>query len=199
MKRLLIIAVVFLFAASITAADGPTDKGSLILEGNASFSSISSDDMLGDESATIINIIPTIGYFISPNLLIGADIEFLKVSYGDMSGSSFGIGPSVGYYFNMDKTRIDAKGAVYPYIKGFFIYTSSKLEAEEEEEEDEEEVEFTTTTFGFQGGMIFMLSNYVGANFSARYSFDKYKPEGADESADGNTLNIGVGITAFIY
>ena len=201
-----------LLALTLTAAENPTDKGSIILHGNASFTSLggdivnmageeaAEDTTLGDESVTTINIVPSLGFFISPNLMIGGDLEYIKLSYTDFSGSSFGVGPTVGYYFNMDDTRLDAKGAIYPYVKGFFIWTTTKLE---NTETDAELLKFTTTTYGAQAGLVFMLSNTVGADFSVRYSKDKYKPDMEDaedvDSVDGNTLNIGVGITAFIY
>ncbi|MBN1212231.1 MAG: outer membrane beta-barrel protein [candidate division Zixibacteria bacterium] len=209
MKLITIIAAVLLLAMTLTAADNPTDKGSMMLNGNASFTSVSLDSLTDDESLTTINIIPSIGFFIAPNIMVGGDLEYIKLSYGDVSASSFGIGPTVGYYFNMDKTRLDAKGAIYPYIKGFFIWTTTSPSLEEDMEigdtvitADDEMPKLKTTTYGFEGGLIFMLSNSVGADFNVRYSIDKYKPdiEGEDtESVDGNTLNIGVGITAFIY
>jgi|GEM_PF-586489 len=213
MKRIFIIAAVLLLATTLTAADNPTDKGSIILHGNASFSSISGDILniaaeeaedssLIEESITVINIVPSLGFFIAPNIMVGGDLEFIKTSYGGLSGSSFGFGPTVGYYFNMDDTRIDAKGAIYPYVKGFFIWTTTALEREGEDGK----IKFSTTTFGGQAGLVLMLSNYVGADFSVRYSSDKYSldeffDEDVDdvESQDGKTLTIGVGITAFIY
>jgi len=143
--------------------------------------------------------------------MIGADLEYVKVSYGDISASSFGVGPTVGYYFNTDPMRMEAKGAMYPYVKGFFIWTTTKPSIDEDivydgeiiVAADDEMPKLKTTTYGFQGGMVFMLSNSVGADFSVRYSFDSYKLDIEDvddeESVDGNTLNIGVGITAFLY
>ncbi|MFZ5980980.1 MAG: outer membrane beta-barrel protein [Candidatus Zixiibacteriota bacterium] len=206
MRRTLIIIAITLLATTVLAAENPTDKGSMILNGNASFTSISGDELTGDESITTINIIPTLGFFIAPNIMIGADLEYIKVSYADASASSFGIGPTVGYYFNMDPMRMDAKGAIYPYIKGFFIWTTTSPDLEEGTEIDGEtissDMKLKTTTYGFEGGMVFMLSNTVGADFNLRYSFDSYKMEADGEesdSIDGNTLNIGVGITAFLY
>jgi opacity protein-like surface antigen len=210
MKKLLIIAIALIFATVAMAADNPTDKGSVILNGNASFSSVSIDSLMGDESVTTINIIPSIGFFIAPNIMVGGDLEYIKVSYSDVSASSFGIGPTVGYYFNMDNTRLDAKGAIYPYIKGFFIWTTTSPDLETDLDigdttitTGEDMPKLKTTTYGFEGGLIFMLSNSVGADFNLRYSFDSYKIDMPDvegeESIDGHTLNIGVGITAFIY
>ena len=78
MKKLLIITAVFILATAAFAAENPTDKGSMILHGNASFSSISGDELTGDESITTINIIPSLGYFITPNIMIGADLEYIN-------------------------------------------------------------------------------------------------------------------------
>lgn len=210
MKKLLIITAILLLSTVVFAAENPTDKGSLLLNGNASFTSISGDELTGDESVTTINIIPSLGYFIAPNIMIGADLEYVKASYADVSASSFGIGPTVGYYFNMDPMRMESKGAIFPYVKGFFIWTTTSPDLDEDIEFDGEVIsadddmpKLKTTTYGLEGGLVFMLSNSVGADFSLRYSFDSYKVDVPDvddeESVDGNTLNIGVGITAFIY
>ena len=53
--------------------------------------------------------------------------------------------------------------------------------------------------FGAQGGGVFMLSNAVGVDVSVRFQSDSYKPEGADESISGTTLQVGLGITAFLW
>jgi len=58
MKKLLIITAVFILATAAFAAENPTDKGSMILNGNASFTSVSGDEeVVGDESISTITIL----------------------------------------------------------------------------------------------------------------------------------------------
>ncbi len=192
MKKLFLLSIMFVFAATAFAAESPIDKGSMIVGGTLMYASLG-DDLYesDDESMTLITVTPSVGYFVSPGLLIGADFTFSSISAGDdgIDYSAFAIGPCVGYYFNMDPTRVEAKGAMYPYIKGFFLYGSVS--------EDDEDA--TMTSFGGRGGIIMMLSNAVALDMGIQYNKDSFEPDGADESISGSRLQIGGGITAFLW
>lgn len=195
MRTLTCVAAILLLAGAVMAADNPVDKGSMILGGTAYFTGQSGDwyENADGDGVTTIGFVPSVGYFIAPSIMIGGEIQFINWSQGDYKTTTFGIGPAVGYYFNLDATRTEAKGAIYPYIKGFFIYGQRK--------DDDGTNEATTDlmAFGAQGGGVFMLSNAVGVNASVKFQSDSYKPDGADESISGTTLEVGAGITAFLW
>ncbi|MEW6413065.1 MAG: hypothetical protein AB1483_11450 [Candidatus Zixiibacteriota bacterium] len=194
MKVTLTLAVLIFFAGTIAAADNPVDKGSLMLAGNAFFMSQSGDLWEeGGDAFTTITFMPTVGYFVSPGLMIGGNLVFSRQSQGDASLTDFAIGPTIGYYFNTNKERAEVKGAVYPFISGFFTYGKSKFDAGD----------WDSTTdimqFGGHAGILYMLSSAVGLNAGINFWVDSYDFEGAPESIDGTTLQIGAGFTSFIY
>ncbi len=195
MRTLTCMAAILLLAGAVMAAETPVDKGSMILGGTAYFTGQSGDwyENADGDGVTTIGFVPSVGYFVAPSIMIGGEIQFINLSQGDYKMTTFGIGPTVGYYFNLDATRTEAKGAIYPYIKGFFIYGQQKY--------DDGTDDYTTDlmAFGAQGGGGFMLANAIGLGASVKFQSDSYKPEGADESISGTTLQVGVGITAFLW
>ena len=202
-----IAALLVLPAGAVQAqsdARNPVDKGSLMLDGSAFFSTQSGElyedfDLDGDStsgggSKTTISVMPMIAYFVAPGLMVGGEFRFTRQLLGDDKDTYFGFGPTAGYFFNMNRTRADAQGMFYPYLKAFFSYGKQKREREDSSTEG------TFMNFGGQVGLVYMLSNTVGADLSARYSRDTVDPEDEDlGSADGTTLQVGIGITAFIY
>jgi len=197
MKRLLLLTMVFAFAATAFAAEGPIDKGSMIIGGTAMYASMG-DDLyeVGDESITAITLTPSVGFFVAPGILLGADFTYTSISGGeddDLDYSAFAIGPNVAYFFNLDPTRVEAKGALYPYVKGFFTYGSVSMGEDEDA---------TVTSFGGRGGIMMMLSNAIALDMGIQYNKDSLEPDSDDEdseSIDGSRLQIGAGITAFLW
>ena len=110
-----------LLAVAATAQESPVDKGSMMI-GGVVFIDNFSGDMYGNDAMTIIEILPSLGYFISPGLLIGADFTFTSMSQGGDSDTFYGIGPMVRYYFGAKKDRSEIKGAMFPYLRAFMIY-----------------------------------------------------------------------------
>ncbi len=189
------LVIVLLLAGTAMAAETPIDKGSMILNGSVYFMSQSGDAYkdTADNSVAVIGIMPSVGYFVAPSIMVGGEILFWNQSWGDCKWTDFGVGPMVGYYFNLDATRTEVKGAIYPYVKGFFWYGQEKYD------DGTDETTTDVMAFGGEGGGVFMLSNAVGLNASVQFWSESYKPDGADESISGTTLQVGAGITAFLW
>jgi hypothetical protein len=157
------------------------DKGSMLVGGSAGFTSIGGDaiDEDGDRvSVFVIN--PDLLFFVSPHVALGGAVSVVSVSFGGESNTTFGIGPTVGYYFGNENSK------TYPFIKGRFIYTNDADD-------------FSETDFQFEGGAAFMIAKNVALTGSAFYLIQSFKPEGADESISGNTFGIQFGIEAFVF
>jgi len=195
MRTLSCLAITLLFAGAIMAAETPVDKGSMILGGTAYFTGQSGDayENADGDGVTTIALEPSVGYFVAPSIMVGGRILFESASQGDDKVTTFGIGPEVGYYFNLDAARTEAKGAIYPYVKAFFVYAQYKFEWTGGDATTD------VTMFGGEGGGVFMLSNAIGLNASVKFQSESFKPEGADESISGTTLQVGAGITAFLW
>jgi len=175
MRKLLLYS---LLAAMLTftarAQESPVDKGSMMVGGTI-FIDNRSGDMYGD-SETLIYIMPSFGYFMSPGFMVGADL--LLANDGD--DTDYGIGPSVRYYFNAKRERAEINGAMYPYIRAFMLY------------ETDGDDDFTS--FGGGAGINYMLSRGVSVDFGIRYSSDS-----GGDSGTGSTLGVGAGIQAFVF
>jgi hypothetical protein len=188
------LAIVLLISGAIVAAENPIDKGSLIVGGNAYFMSQGGDHYkdTANHSQTTIGFQPSVGYFVAPSIMVGAQITFENLTWGDVKTTDWAIGPMAGYYFNIDRARTEVKGAIYPYVKGFFLYGQSK---------EENAIDTTTNvmTFGGQGGAVFMLSNAWGVDGGVLFKSESFKPKGSSESVSGTTFGVVVGITAFLF
>ncbi len=191
-KGLLTTLLILVFAIGASAQDSPIDKGSVMLGGSAYFMSASGDlYKSGDDSQTWLGFQPEFGYFIAPSIMIGLNVDFVSYSVGDYGNTNFGFGPMLGYYFNMDPARGEVKGAIYPYIKGFFNLNTYSVKDVDGSDK--------TTSIGGMGGINYMLSDAVALDFGVKFTSDSYKPDGADESTTGTIMQFGVGFSAFIY
>ena len=198
MKKVFVSLVVLMFAMSAYATDGPIDKGSMILEGDVYFLSAGGDfykDSL-DNSETVIGFMPSVGYFISPSIMVGGVLDFQKWSQGDESQTMYSFGPMLGYFFNMDPERTEVKGAMYPYLKAFFTYGKMSYD---DGDDATEETDISRTTFGGKGGVMYMLSNAVAVDLGVKFQNESYKADGADESISGTVITFGAGISAFFW
>ncbi len=214
MKQLILTLTVLLALTGFApAANGPVDRGSFQIGGGVSFMTQTGElhENLDGDSYIALSIAPSVGYFVFPGVLIGIDLGFHRAWQGDYSRwSGLSIGPSVGYYFNGNPSRNQAKGAVYPYIKGFFSYGQTKTkylyEYWDGQDVNSEVLEVTRqeTRLGGEAGAIFMVSNAVGVAFSGNltsttvtWDYDYY--DDSDDSPSGLTIMFGAGITYFVY
>ena len=192
--RLLAFCVLLLLGTSAFGADGPVAKGSMILTGNLYFMSQSGDlyENWEGDGLTTVSLTPGIGYFISPGFVIGGDFNLLNMSQGEYSGTAFSVGPKLGYYFGANNARTEFKGAAYPYIAAFASFGSISEEGDDD---------ISTTSLGFTGGVVYMVSNAVGIDLGLRFASDKYSTEidGESYSESGTSLLIGAGVSAFIF
>jgi hypothetical protein len=184
MKRILfVVSTIFFLGFSAMATESPIDKGSMVLGGSAYFQ-VQSGDLYeyGNKSQKYFTVNPIFGYFIGPGVMTGATFNYTRVTAGDYGSTLVGISPTVMFYFNSNSTEV--KGAVYPYIGGFFYYQSTKSDGGSARE---------TTSLGGAGGINYMLSEAVALDFGAHFQSDSRK------SAKGTILTIGAGISYFIW
>lgn len=189
---MLYLAALLIIVGGAFAQNSPIDKGSFMLTGQASYTSLGGDlaDELFGESMNLIIINPGIGYFISEGFMIGGDVAILSASWGEDEDVSFlGFGPTIGYYFNTGQTRTKIKGAFYPYIKGFFQMQSISLY----------DADASNFMFGGKVGFDAMLTNSVAIDAGITFSKLSFDPDGPAKSVSGNILSIGAGLTQFIW
>lgn len=201
MKNLtILLAMVLLLAVSVSA--GPVDKGSMIVGGELGFTSAGGDayENADGDGQTSIQFMPFLAYFVAPSIAVGGEVLYNSASWGDYSESTFGVGPTVAYFFNLDPTRTEIKGTMYPFVQAFFKYGKNTVDSGVE---GADEVKTTATYFGAKGGVMYMATDHWALNANVFYQSETLKlddaPEGADDSISGNTLGLHVGLTAFLF
>ncbi len=180
------LATAFVLVAGIAlpcaAADFAIDKGSWLVGGTAGFEMWGGDLYeVEDEKATLIELVPRVGYFLMPGLAVGGTLEFMSLSQGETDLSVLGVGPMVEYYFGGPYSKM------YPFLSARFNWSKTSNDDE-----------FTDTTFGFSAGGIMMLCRNVGLRAAAFYAMDSTEPEDGD-STDGNRMGLRVGFESFIW
>ena len=127
---LLGIVTVAVLGLCTPQADAHVQKKTWILQGNASFSSLSGD-LHGNETQTVITLNPTIHYAVMDNLAVGGILELASSSVGDYSSLWLGIGPSARYFFGKDTDK--HMGSVNPYVGAAVLLKSQSWDTGNQE------------------------------------------------------------------
>lgn len=202
LRSIIAASVILLMAGTASAATSPIDKGSLYLGGSIYYQHQSGDLWEDDGDAITsygagnaqydlglgLEASMTVGYFIAPNLLVGAQLAYINFHMGKSDYDTKVFGPTVGYFFNPRPERTEVKGALYPYLRGYFSWGEGTFKDD-----------YTILQFGGKGGVLYMISRAVAADANLRVQRDSWDENGPAESADGTTISFGVGITTFIY
>lgn len=176
---------VFLFVLQLTIlAQSPTGKGSMTVGGTISFSSQSFDN--SSENSKIFTFNPIIGYFFFDNFYSALSINYDHHSFGSYSSDNIGAGPTIRYYFNLEKIK--------PFIGLSFTYYQQTNSSNNDKN--------TATETKLSGGINFFLTNYFALESSINYSFVNYNyPSGLylNEMDKSKLLQIAIGANYFIY
>ena len=93
MKQILSIA---LFCLISFAANAQFNKGCVMLGGTAGYNKNSVE---GEDAGSEFNLSPTVGYFFTSKIAVGAGISFSSYSISGESASTYAINPFGRYYF----------------------------------------------------------------------------------------------------
>ncbi len=185
----------FLTVNTVSSQSFPIDKGSKLLSGSFAFTSAGGDlyENSKDERATTILLNGSFGYFVSQGFNVGGKLLFNRQSQGDYSLTTWGLGPSVSFFFG------DENSKAYPFVGATFMYTQTLVKDKYYTGYYEQSVEYdySGTSLVFGGGVCYMLSSAVGLFTEVNYQIDNLSYE--DESVSGNKVNLMIGINAFLY
>ncbi len=186
MRRIGLVMVLSLVAAPLAAQRGPTDRGSILVSGSASFgrSEVEVSDI--ETEVTRFSLNPNILYFVIPNLAVGGELSYSRASVDDNDSSSWLLGPAARLYFG------DARATALPYIGAGFGFGSSDSGNDEDAD-----------VFSVSGvaGVTWMVSRQVGLTsevFLQRSSIDL--PVGPGDVKQ-KQLDYGLrfGFAAFVF
>jgi hypothetical protein len=179
---IVVLSALILLPAAARAQVPALSTGSIIIGGQAS---ITVEDVSGeDDKATSISVLPSLQYFVRPALAIGGELRFVRASFADFSLTSFGIGPTVSYYFVQD-------GNAHPFLRGSLRYDRSST--------DTGTTEVDSDQLGLRAsvGLLLLLSESVGVD--AVIFFDRTSLGGDGADFDRNALGLAAGISAFLF
>lgn len=190
-KCLFVALVLCLVVGTAFSQDFAVDKKAWIISGTVEFSSSSGDlyENADGDAVTEIGFMPAADYFVMPNIFVGGMISYVSMSQGDVSVSSMGIGPEVGYAFG------NADSKVFPFAKAGFQYLSMSADYGSGNDFDA-----TQTDIIISLGVILPVKEHIGISPELSYHIQSYDPdvEGAD-TIDGNVIRLGVGIAGLVH
>jgi hypothetical protein len=174
----------------------PLGRGSWLVSGTGGFSSFGGDlySLGTDERSTSIDVSTNISYFLMQGLAVGGILGYSGSAQGEESTSMLGIGPQVSFFFG-GSTSDPAKGKLYPFVNGAFLYGRQTMKSTYLDESYESTHSSTSIILG--GGAMYMLTNSAGLVGEATYQIDTYSHDGS--SISGNSINFLVGIAASLY
>ena len=194
----------FLLTSVVQAQDTPTDQGTYVLDGSASFRSQGGDLYTADDDdrQTTVSFQPAGLYLIAPNVAVGGELRISRSSQDNATQTTLGIGPSATYYLG------EPDAPVLPFVGAnlLALRRSSTVDIGPVDigfgdpiDLDEEEVTITGLAFDIQAGFTYMLGRNVGVTTAAFFLYERLGGDDLPEAPTGNTVGVQVGITAFIF
>ncbi len=196
MKKIIAIVVMVSFSYGIVNAQ--IEKGTVFLGTSTSVTGGNYDLVLGTtnsigfskssikwgdnnddkEEYSVFNFSPKLGYFITNNLVLGANMKFWVQNQDEYKTSIWGIGPFVRYYITNGKT--------VPFVEAEATFGSYKDTWESSYSDGEDKESLTTLSLG--GGVAFFINDYISIDGMVGYKTTTMK-DSDSEDEDKTTLN----------
>lgn len=172
--------VLGLLLVSSTAFARDIDAGSISMAGasSVSFNKLTLDAGGSDADVTITTITLNGGYFVIPNLGVGVNFAYEKLSLESTDVSLLAIGPSVTYNFSLSEQ-------LSLFANGNVGYASAEVSSED----------MTGWFLSSGGGLRFFVNDNVSLDGGLNYSYAKLQ-NGSDITISG--LSFGVGCSVYL-
>jgi hypothetical protein len=189
MRNLIVAALMLLLAATTLFAQDALMKGAWDLGGSFSFTSSSGDlyENAAGDGLSSFGISPTLGYFFTDHLAVGALLSYTSLSQGDYSSSGFMFGPGLNYYLAQT-----GPGNPYGHLAYVIGSTSSG---------NGTTYKYSSSALKIGVGYLIWLNEHVGLDLNLGYSMDSSKETDPVEgdAVDGSAFGLGVGFKIFDY
>ena len=184
-----LLAFAGMFPTGLRAQSYAVDRGSVLIDGQASFTStgaeINGEDT--DDRVTQFSLTPNLLYFVLPGLAVGGEITFARAWDDDDSNLAYGIGPAVTYYFGAGERPW------YPYLGG-----SVQFMREERDSDDGPNLpDVSFRVYKGSAGLLFMMSRSVGINAELFYQVARQETDNLELERD--VYGLAVGVSAFVF
>lgn len=178
---------------AMTANAQSTDKGTILLGGNASYNFQKVVDIPGNTQ--VYSVLPHVGYFLQDHFAIGLGFGYAGKTQKDTKGiktvsEAFAVSPYVRYYAGSGNVKF------FGQLSAPMEWGTSKTGGSK-----------TGTNERYGGalspGVVFFPGNKVGIEFSVlglHYDYHSYKPKGEEQveaiafGLDANSLKPSIGI-----
>ena len=185
-----LVVAASIVSSPATAQGSAVGKGSWIIGGSAGVSSQKADG--ADGSTTVISLAPSALYFVSPGVAIGGAVSLGYFNNPQSSATSFGIGPSIRYYF------ANRAGKTLPFVSATIAPTwqSTDPKSSTVANTSSHNLEIEGTI-----GFTHLLVPQIGITGEAYYDHLSFDSDRGDFHATQDSYAIGVrfGITAFVF
>ncbi|MBN1998062.1 hypothetical protein JW935_10950 [candidate division KSB1 bacterium] len=192
--KTMIVSFIYLLGMNcyLTAQNYPTDAGSMMFGGDVSWTSAKGDlyeNSTGEKMVTF-EMDPSFSYFFIPGLAAGVNVLVEKVSQGDVSNTTLGIGPRLTWFPIRPDKRAMIEGATMPYVGAAYILLKNVKDA------GSNEVEATGSMIKLGAGVLYLMANNFGFYGELSYSMDELKRENLDAQS-GNQFRFAIGLKVF--
>jgi outer membrane protein len=183
MKKVLFSAVALLAFGFVNAqekSNGGFSKGDAFVSGAVGFGS----SKTGDAKSSSFTFAPTVGYFVTENIAVGASLGFGSASEDDGTGedkmSSFGLNAMARYY--------------YTPASQFSVFGQLAIGMGSEKEEPAGVASYTEKTFGVNAGV--GVSYFLNSNFAIEAGWAGLGYNTNDNGGNGaeKTSNFGLNV-----
>lgn len=197
MQKLVLGVLALLIPLCARAQEYPIDRGSLLIEGSASYTSSGGSlyEDYDDDRLNVLTINSSVQRFLVPNLAIGTITEVSRVSRGGSSETLLGIGPRVSLFLGTPK------GSVQPFISAHALFVSLTAEYEYRGHygynTGTERSIATGYVLGVSGGFAVMVARNVALTAAGIYNHEYIGDEFG--YGLGNHFGVRFGVAGFIF
>jgi hypothetical protein len=187
LHRLALISLVV--AAPLAAQKSPIGEGTWIVGGSAS---LVGSHQNGGTNTTSFSIAPLGLRFLAPRVAVGGNVLLGYSSNSFASGWSYGIGPSLRYYFG------DPTGKTFPFVSGSVIGQWANSTLKHPATNQDPDVDSHVVLLDASVGITQMLATHVGLTGELFYDHRDAK-SGTLITATVHDYGLRFGITAFVF
>jgi hypothetical protein len=176
MKRLFFIVVSLFLFNNLFAQEYASDKGAMIINGSASFSSMGGQlyEDSGHKRTTNLSLIPSVDYFLLRNLFVGGTLEYTSRNQSGATSYTAGVGPDIGYVAGKPESK------VFPFITTGLLYLWGPGG-------------YSTNEYFIGVGVIVPVQKHIGITFGATYHSEKIN------NTPGDIFAMTVGLNGLLY
>ena len=206
-KRLLsnLIAIAFLVSLSCGLTNAQIEKGSIFLGTSTSITGSNYDMILGtsnsigfasstlkgdgyEEEYSVFNFSPKLGYFITNNFVLGANMKFWVQKEDEYKTSITAIGPFARYYIT--------NGKIVPFVEAEATFGNYKDTWDNSYSDGESKNKLSTLSVGC--GLAFFVNKFISVDCLVGYKTISIKDSDStdDDKMTLNNFGVVIGFTA---